>query len=555
MNSALIFWIAAAVVAFLFCLVSLFRGWKNALIRFGALIISAVGAYFLAPPLARLLGGGLVSAGLLVAGKEDLFASVPREFSAFLGGILSALTAPVFFLLLFLLFAFLTLVVCLVMARRIEPKDKPLSAVSRISGALIGLLSACFFVAAVSLPLYGYGVMARSVLQKSDLPAEEKSFTLLGEKADGAMGAIGAYSVFSGMTEIEVAGETVCLADETETALVGVLLFDGGELLEKDPQTWDKEDAVLIREIAETLSGSALGRAAGVLAAESIRSAREQGEPWLGIRLPEGEEEGGELSGAIVNFLETVDTETVGDLYLSFGNTVALFAEKGYMTLFSEDGSPEALLEDPETLGAIADTLFSSPGLDGLTAAASRSVIDSVLSALGGSEEIADLVYPDAAALSAASPEQREREKSALVESAKDLSFLEKLDGLGADFDPVANKETVLACGRILDRFNRTILFGKAADALVGELTERCAEAGIISPEKSETIRARYRKAAAGGDFKLERMLDLAVTALGELRALGAELYPDRISDPSAYPEPLSSTLRELEGMLRVPEN
>ncbi|MBQ7171639.1 MAG: hypothetical protein IJR89_05120 [Clostridia bacterium] len=555
MNPALIFWITAAIFVLLFCLVSLFRGWKTALIRFGTLLLSAVGAYFLAPPLARLLGGGLISTGLLVAGKEGLFASVPQEIAAFLKGILSALTAPVFFLLLFLLFAFLTLLVCLAVFRRLEPKDKPMPAVSRIAGTLIGLFSACFFVAAVALPLYGYGVMARSVLEKSDLPAEEKSFTVLGEKGDGAMDALGAYSLFSGMTEVDAAGETVCLADETETSLVGTLLFETEGLVKKDPKTWDKEDAAVIREIAEKMSGSALGRAVGLLAAESIRSAREGGESWLGVDFPADGEDGNVLSGAILSLIETADSQTVADLYLSVGNTLALFAEKGYMTLFSENGSPEALLDDPETLGALIDTVFASRSLDELSAAAAGTVIDSVLSSLGLGEEISGLDFPDGSALSAATPEEREREKAALVETAKDAAALRQLNVLDGDFDPVADKDVILTCARILDRVNGTILFGKAADSLVEQLADRCVEAGLLSSEKAETVLRRYREAATGGDFKLERLLDLAITAFGDLRALGADLSPDQIPDPDAYPEPLSSTLRELREMLSASES
>lgn len=370
------------VVLFIVLLNALFgliRGLNRSAVRFGTLVIAAVGAFFLA----RWLGG-VVGAKALTAFETALLSN--PEFAATLQNapevkeavvaVVHMLVAPILFLALYAILKLITLILYRVLLGCFMIEGPKNRIICRLGGVLMGILSGVIGAVVFLTPVLGYTETvshALSVIGEGSTDEEEDSMAslysyneeFLATAADGPLVCVlydtAGARLFGSLTTVTWNEQEVKLENEMDAILsVGT----GISSLSKTPiHEYGAAEQAALSRMSKAVGESPMLSA---FATGTLRAAAQswlEGKTFINTERPASGDNGDVILNAFLEVFSTETTETFSKDLDSFSELFGLLVKHDMFALLAEDAEE----------GAFVDKLATSDFMDEADALLARN--------------------------------------------------------------------------------------------------------------------------------------------------------------------------------------
>ena len=482
----LVFVVAGVLFGFL-------RRSNRTLVRLLTLVLSVLGAFFLAKVSMKYAGGYLIDAVKTALSDSPEIAELLTEnpdFASSLLNVVQMLTAPVLFALFYIVLKIVTWIVFKIFCFILRIKGPKLF--GRLIGAGVGLICGLVGVLVFVVPVCGYTSLVGDTIERLYPADQEQSESVTQIKELCALGdapiASTVYNLlgdtlFDQLTTAEFDGKSVTLRDEIGSILT---VLDNVKVLgENSIENYGEKESKAVSDMATGISDSALLSHLGSGILSGVSGAWLEGEEFLGVSRPSADEKTNGLLNGFLQVFSTSDASNIGQDLQTFTAIFDLMVKHDMFELLSGGAEENAFAEKLTAPGVIDEfyaTLGANPRMAPVKAAIADVGVRLLMQQLGG-----------------AADELKENHGELLTDVANKLKSTVGEDGkvdaealkgelntvLGAHEIEVSDAAVQLVADGFADAFTGEELETMTTDELVDKLVERFASADLSAISES----------------------------------------------------------------------
>ncbi len=465
----------------------LFGMWRSlyaTIWRFVTLILSAVGAYFLAKGVLVGMGDSLVEAlRSLTNGAFDTYLNDP-ELTQLGESLAVMLFAPIFFLVFYYVFKLLSWIPYKIIAVVLHLKGP--AHVGRLLGAVAGAVCGFVTLVVIVTPVFGYAELALTAVHLADEEGEltqmVEPFESVLETPVAAQGyAMFGKTLFTALTTTEWEDTEINLKHETD--VIVEVVKDEMPLLDKPMGEYSVEESQAIEKLADDLSESPVLCVLISSVLSDTSKAWLQGETALGVSKPEAGEVQDILDSLLLVFASSERTNIGTDLH-TFADVLRIMIENELFSLVGEEGGGDVLVEKLAS-GGVAGQLYqvldSNPRMKTVKASIANTGVRMMMKELGDADQLREEHGEMLESMTAALKEHRNEDGTLNKESLN-----AEIQQVVTDYEiPVSEDVTQLVVDSVADAFTAEELDTMTTDEMVDRLIEHftAADSPIELPE------------------------------------------------------------------------
>ncbi len=372
---------------------------RNTIVRLVTLLLAAIGAFFGAKPLAKMLGG------VLTDNLSDTLGSSGELVNSLLGSeafadsvelVVQMLLAPIAFLLLYIVLKVLTLILYKIICVMLGKREKS-GCLMRVVGALIGALCGLIGVIVLITPVCGYLTLADTMLgavmseeDRAAMPAETAEiFDLADAPLAGGLYDLVGDKLFAELTSAKWNGEKISLMSEVQGVLnfVDHIRTLGDTGVDQYGETQLEAMNALAEDVDNSYLLSHLG--AGMLSGAS-NAWLESGE-FMGMTRPQMGENVDGLLGGFLTVFSTATAENIGEDLDCFADVFGLFVNHDLFAKLGEGSDIGGFVTTLVSGGAVSelyDVLDAHPRMKPVKDAIADTGMRVMMQSLGLPEDL-----------------------------------------------------------------------------------------------------------------------------------------------------------------------